>query len=385
MARKRRLGSVTVLPNGRVLARVQSGRRIDGSPRTMSRVVDTEAEAEVAIAQMAAEMGRDPHAGERVLLSWYFEALFVPGREGNVTRAMMRQYRGVWRNHIEPTFGSWYIEDIDHAAVQAWVYDSPTRQTAEKRVRILRAILNQARMDGVTSSRVMEDRYRLPRGTTRPGPVWSADEVARALPVIRRTPLARLWCVMVGGGAGREEAAALYERDLTYTPVTRMGPDGPEEGWAVTCQVSEVVTPEDGRKEPKNDRRYRCLYIEDPFATVLWQTRGDDPDEPICPIYVGGIPRAWNAMWEPRKVGTDGNGRYYRGCMLGTGVPRIPPNRMRATHESLMQQAGVQDTLNAALHGRSNVQTGYRHYLVPGDASAARAAEAVGEAVRLAR
>ena len=52
---------------------------------------------------------------------------------------------------------------------------------------------------------------------------------------------------------------------------------------------------------------------------------------------------------------------------------------------ALMQQAGVQDTLNAALHGRSNVQTGYRHYLVPGDASAARAAEAVGEAVRLAR
>ena len=28
----------------------------------MSRVVDTEAEAEVAIAQMAAEMGRDLHA-----------------------------------------------------------------------------------------------------------------------------------------------------------------------------------------------------------------------------------------------------------------------------------------------------------------------------------
>ena len=90
-------------------------------------------------------------------------------------------------------------------------------------------------------------------------------------------------------------------------------------------------------------------------------------------------------MWEPRGVGTDGNGCYYRGCMLGTGVPRIPPNRMRATHESLMQQAGMQDTLNAALHGRSNVQTGYRHNLVPGDASAARAAEAVGEAVRLAR
>ena len=37
-------------------------RHIDGSPGTMSRAVDTEAEAEVAIAQMATEMGRDPHA-----------------------------------------------------------------------------------------------------------------------------------------------------------------------------------------------------------------------------------------------------------------------------------------------------------------------------------
>ena len=37
-------------------------RHIDGARGTMSRAVDTEAEAEVAIAQMATEMGRDPHA-----------------------------------------------------------------------------------------------------------------------------------------------------------------------------------------------------------------------------------------------------------------------------------------------------------------------------------
>lgn len=375
---------MTRLPNGRILARVERGRRTDGSRRSMSVVVDTEQEAELAIARMASEMGLRPHAGDKVRLDWYFEAVFVPGREGVITKATMRQYRSVWSTHIGPELGHMFLEEIGHADVQMLV-SSKTRPTAEKCVRVLRAIMTQARLDGMTDSRVMEDRYRIPRGPRRPGPVWGVGEVARALPIIRRTPLARLWCVMVGGGAGREEAAALFERDLEYTRVSRMGPDGLEDGWVVTCVVDDVVTPEDGRKEPKNDRRYRTLVIADPFATVLWETRSDDPDEPICDLYVGGIPRAWKAMWEPRKVSTDGNGRYYRGVMEGSGVPFVPINRMRATHETIMQQQGVQDTLNAALHGRSNVLTGYRNYLNPRDEALSAAANAVGDAVRLAR
>lgn len=30
-----------------------------------------------------------------------------------------------------------------------------------------------------------------------------------------------------------------------------------------------------------------------------------------------------------------------------------------------MQKSGTLDTLNAAMHGRTNVQTGYKHYLRP--------------------
>lgn len=41
---------------------------------------------------------------------------------------------------------------------------------------------------------------------------------------------------------------------------------------------------------------------------------------------------------------------------------------MRAVHETMLQDAGVLDTLNARLHGRTNVQTGYRHYLKPSSA-----------------
>jgi hypothetical protein len=68
--------------------------------------------------------------------------------------------------------------------------------------------------------------------------------------------------------------------------------------------------------------------------------------------------------------------------MVGTGVPYVPLNRMRATHETLAQLGGVADTLNAAIHGRSNVQTGYRHYLVPGSPALSGAAETVGGIVR---
>lgn len=384
MSQRRKNGSTRRTENGRILVSKESGRRLDGSRRVMYATVDTEEEAEREIARMTVEMGRNPHAGENVTLGWYFNAMFVPGREGTIVNATMRQYREVWRNHIEPEFGRAVIEEITYAQIQAWLY-TKTRPTAEKCCRVLRAIMTQARKDQVTSSRVMEDRFRMPRGTKRPGPVWTVEQVARAIPIIRRTPFARVWCVMVGGGAGREEAAALRESDLTYTRVQRMGPDGIEDGWVVTCEVGDVVTPDDGRKEPKNDRRYRALVVDDPFATILWETRSDDPNDPLLPFKVGYFPRAWAFMWEPRKVSTDGNGRYYRGVMLGTGIPHIPPNRMRATHESIMQQQGVQDTLNAALHGRSTIATGYRHYLVPGDRSFTMAAQAVGEAVRLAR
>lgn len=376
MAQRRALGTKVELPNGRILARVSKGTRMDGTRRTMSRTVDTDEEAELAIAEMAVRMGASPLAGERVTLGWYFRALFVPGREGTVTRAMMRQYDSVWRCHIAPALGTAPMESITHAAVQAMLYEK-TRPTAEKCVRVLRAVMNQARMDGVTDNRVMDDRFRMPRGTRRPGPVWGVPEVSRALPVIRRTPLARLWCVMVGGGAGREEAYALFERDLSYAPVTRSGADGPEEGWVVTAVVDDAVTPEDGRKEPKNDRRYRTLVIPDPFATVLRETMPESPDDPICPVAVSSVPETWRRMWEPRRDGREPGPGSWRGAMLPTGVPFVPISRMRATHETIMQQMGVQDTLNAALHGRSNVQTGYRHYLSPGDPSALAAASAL--------
>ena len=70
---------------------------------------------------------------------------------------MVRQYESVWRCHVAPAFARVPMADVLHAAVQAWLH-TKTRPTAEKCVRVLRAVMGQAHIDGCTDNRVMEDR-----------------------------------------------------------------------------------------------------------------------------------------------------------------------------------------------------------------------------------
>lgn len=87
----------------------------------------------------------------------------------------------------------------------------------------------------------------------------------------------------------------------------------------------------------------------------------------------------WCNIRKERSVSTDGNGKYYKGCMLAAKIPYIPLSRMRATHETLMQSVGVSDSLNSRLHGRSTIAVGYSNYLEPQEAELARAPSVMGE------
>lgn len=61
-------------------------------------------------------------------------------------------------------------------------------------------------------------------------------------------------------------------------------------------------------------------------------------------------------------------------------MPYIPMSRLRATHETLLQASGVEDTLNARIHGRSSASdVGYTHYLVPQEEGKAKAATALAK------
>lgn len=81
-----------------------------------------------------------------------------------------------------------------------------------------------------------------------------------------------------------------------------------------------------------------------------------DPDALVCPLGAGNMARTWRRLW--------GEGRPL------ASLPYLPLSRMRAMHETMMQAAGVPDSVNAAAHGHS-VAVAYGHYMRPDSASAA--------------
>jgi hypothetical protein len=66
--RRRRVGSVRRLPNGRYLARITVGTKADGKPRTVTKTHDTEADAEAWLMAKSMEMGARPDVGAGITL-----------------------------------------------------------------------------------------------------------------------------------------------------------------------------------------------------------------------------------------------------------------------------------------------------------------------------
>lgn len=375
-------GSVRRTKAGTWHVRVECGRNPDGTRRVVTGTYPTRAEAERVRMETVEAMRTRARFGSRTTLAEYWAERFEPSRAAYLTNSTINQYRAYWRRYAGPRLGSMPIADIRFSDVQASMAGM-SRSCAKHYASTVRAILGAAWEDDVIDANpLLGRRLRFPGADAGPLPVWGAEEVAAALPLLRGTPFYRLWLVMVGSGARREEAFALRERDIGYDRVLQMTPAGGREAMVAHARISEAVTLEDGRKAPKNARSVRTVEIAEPFAGELWETRPEDPDAPICALSLSNLPKRWHALWEESGFGPDVDPKFYKGRLLRAGLPFVTLSRMRATHETLMQSVGVTDTLNAAIHGRTNVQTGYRHYLAPRSDAQLAAAQAVGDRVR---
>ena len=371
-------GNVRKTESGKYQARVTRGLKRDGMPRTMTGTFETEAEADAARMRFYALLGADPNAGDEMTLGEYYESFFVPDRSGRLTRATMNRYATEWKLRIEPMFGHRAMSSIKHVEIQNAV-NCMTYHTARQFVATLRAIMRSAWDDGYLSDEPMRHRVRYPKKKTRQRGVWDAATVARALPVMEGVPIEALWLLMTGMGLRREEAYALYGRDLVFSHIA--GIDGTEV-CVCSAEIREAVTIEDGRKPTKTEFSERFAVMADPFASRL-EALGITDDEPVCPVTLSHVGKVWDRLWEPREVSTDGNGKYYKGRMLAAGIPKVQMSRMRATHETIMQQQGIADTLNARIHGRSEKSgVGYTNYLNPQGETMVGAAVLMGAAVR---
>lgn len=363
---RREVGSKRELRPGVWQIRASCGRTTEGKQRTVSRTVHgTSQDAELALNKLVHEITHKPGLGERMTLSDYFWDFFLPDRQKTVTKATWKTYETTFRRHIEPALGHKQISEIDNFTVKDWI-STLEPQSAPNYVRSLRAILNQAHFDHVISDSPMDGyRYKMPRGRdTTPRPVWGAREVLEALsrPSFRKSRIFPLWCVMCGGGLSRSEALALSWEDIEWTDA--LGMDG-KTHWTAYVSIKEAVTQMDGRKDPKNSRRYRSVPIPSLFADHLHERIGTGP---LLQSVKHGVDHDWptGKCISPDRVPELWRKMFDAGQPLH-GMPYVWLNRMRATYATLMQGAGIDSTVINAMQGRSgNSQVLYANYLNPG-------------------
>lgn len=144
-----KLGSKREVAPGKWVIRVQAGFRADGHVRRVSRTVyGTETEADIAIAQLAQELGVSQAAHAGVTLDMYYWGVFrdSPSNRGKPrSKASLREYDGQMCNYISPVLGSIDISEITHDMMRSCIERSGA---PAKTKTTLRAVMRRAFDDG---------------------------------------------------------------------------------------------------------------------------------------------------------------------------------------------------------------------------------------------
>lgn len=372
---RRRVGSINKTKSGRWEVRVQAGMTVSGKARRITRTVDTREDAEKVLAELAHELGRSDVFARGLTLEEYWD-IYSATKGKRLLKSTYGRYEWsmrFWLAHL----GSRDISRITRTEIQALLYDAPSNQEAKKRRLVLSAVLSQAVRDGVLDENVClgapfeypndvgaidpsgidyeEDPFGAIEGTRD---VWDAETILRAMPRLEGTSIEPCWLAMVGAGLRREEALALRWKDLRCVEVGGRP--------VVQIAVHAAVTEEDGRHRTKGTRSVRIIGMLEPFGSRLWSLRGE-PEDPVCTLGPNNIARRWKRMWDPKPTSkhVPKSIDLLAGRMLEEpAIPFVQLGRMRATHSTLMQEAGVPDSVNAAAHGHSTA-IAYRHYMRP--------------------
>ncbi len=380
---RRKLGTRQVLADGTIKVTVSHGYRDDGQQRRLSAIAKDDDEAERLALELAAKLGRNPELGKGLTLKMWWQA-YKATRGKRIANVTLERYGTEMRGTWLPALGDRDITLISHADIQAVVIQAKTRSMAKERIKALSAVLTHAVREGrLAKNPCGLAPFELPgdvgnavdvsldeaddpfAAIERAQDVWNVETVLLAMQRLRGLPIETCWLSMVGAGLRREEALALRWKDVRRIKVA---------GREVTqIAVHAANTSKDGRLSTKN-KKLRIVPMVEPFGERLWELAGDR-DEPVCGISPKNISRRWRSMWEPlqaskhmpKKPAT----HVYRGVMLQEPeVPFIHLKQMRHTHTTMMQAAGVSDSLNAAMHGHSQ-RVAYSNYLMPDTTEAA--------------
>ncbi len=233
---------------------------------------------------------------------------------------------------------------------------------------VLRAVLRAAYDDELMDSKPFSRRVPTPRRHREQVRPWTAEECARALEALQGSPV-EAYLILGLSGLRKEEALAVSP-DRIVASATVNAATGEVER-TVSVVIDRTYTDDDGlRDKTKTEFSARTVPVlvagRPRLLALLGEARPADPEEAA----------AWAAS---RIVPWGGNwfARVWRSELGRAGLRYIPPDMLRHTSETLMQAARLPDTLVSRLHGHTDLQTDYRHYLRPGADQAEDAARAV--------
>ena len=381
---RRKVGTRKVMADGTIKVTVSHGYRSDGKQRRICAFAQTDEEADRLALELAAKLGRNPELGNGLTLKRWWQA-YQATRGQRIARVTLERYATEMRGTWLPALGDKDITLISHADVQEVVIRADTRSMAKERIKTLSAVLTHAVREGKLSANPCRSAsFELPGDVGKADlsgidwdndpfaaiegvkKVWDVDTVLEAMMRLRGLPIETCWLCMVGAGLRREEALALRWRDVRRVKVS---------GRDVTqLAVHAANTAKDGMGTTKTGKSVRIVAMVEPFGARLWELAGER-GELVCDVSPKNISRRWRSMWEPLKeskhLPKEPATHIARGVMLADPpVPFVQLKQMRATHETMMQAAGVPDSLNAATHGHSE-RVAYSHYMQPDSVEAA--------------
>jgi hypothetical protein len=376
-SRKRRIGSLSQLPNGKWYARITRGCKVDGQPRRLSKVFDTEQQADAWLMAKSVELGNDQHTGAGVTLSQVW-AVWKQNRKGKVANKTYSTYAWLMEGAPNGKVSTWLdvmggkdVTTITPQDVQRHLNGMPSQKARHAKA-ALSAVLTWAVRAGIIDTNPLighrfeyaddgrgidfEDDPFAAIEQTRD--VWGLKDVLKCFSMIRGLPLEPAWLACVGAGLRVEEALALRGMDVRRVKVG--------ERMLTQLAIHAARTDMDERKSTKTRQSVRIVGMLEPMGTRYWEiAQSVARDELVCPVsaqnqnrrwrsYFAKPPKEWHKrMSEDRKV----RGKLHK-------LRYVPLSKMRNTHVTIMAESGVSDSLNALMHGHTQMVE-RRHYLTP--------------------
>lgn len=386
--RKRRVGSVRKQPSGRYLARIQRGWKVDGKPRIISKTLDTKAEAESWLLAQSVELDARPDVGAGVTLAQLWK-VYQSNRLPELAKSTQVGYVYQMEHNVIPALGGADVTTITHSDIQRML-DAMSPSVARLAKSTLSAVLTFGVRNDLIAENVMRRApFVLPERTNYAcsdsdvwdddpfaaiedsREVWNVSTALACMDMIRGLPLEPVWLCCVGGGLRVEEAFALRKMDVRR--IVGSFSEWGEEIWVTQVAVHHATTREEVRKATKNAHSVGIVPLLEPFGERLWELVSELPerDTPICRLAATKQNRHWRTyfMKPPKRWSkhTDMSS-VIRGKLYG--LPYIPLSKMRNTHTTLCQEAGMLDSMNQSMH-RNTGAVQQRHYLKPDTTEAA--------------